>query len=246
MPRKIILQYLGRRFDSTDKSHIQQSMKLKIIITGATGMVGEGVLLECLKNPQVEKVLMVNRNHFALQHHKLQELIVPDFMKLEAVKDQLSGYNASFFCAGISSIGMKEDDYRRVTYDVTMNFAKTLSAINPDMTFIYVSGAHTDSTEKGSLMWARVKGKTENDLMKLPFKNVFAFRPGFMKPFPEQKNLPSWFKIIGWLFPLVKAISSNRVSTMQQVGRAMIAVSLNGYSKKILEISDINSVGTQG
>jgi nucleoside-diphosphate-sugar epimerase len=221
-------------------------MKLRVIITGATGMVGEGVLLECLLNPQVEKVLIVNRKHYDLQHPKLQELIVPDFMKLDAVKDQLKGYDACFFCAGISSVGMKEEDFRRVTYDVTLNFARTLSDINPNMTFIYVSGAGTDSSEQGRLMWARVKGKTENDLMKLPFKNVFPFRPGFMKPFPEQKNLPSWFKFLGWLFPIVKALSSNSVSTMQQVGRAMIAVSLNGYSKKILEISDINSVSNQG
>lgn len=217
-------------------------MKLKIIITGATGMVGEGVLLECLQNPQVEKVLIVNRKHLDLANPKLHELIVPDFMNLDSVRDQLAGYDACFFCAGISSVGMKEEEYRRITYDVTLNFARTLSKVNQNMTFIYVSGASTDSTETSRMMWARVKGKTENDLLKLPLK-AFNFRPGFMKPFPQQKNLPSWFKFFGWLFPIVKAVSPNSVSTMQQVGRAMIAVSLNGCPKKILEISDINAAG---
>jgi nucleoside-diphosphate-sugar epimerase len=217
-------------------------MKIKVIITGATGMVGEGVLLECLQHPDVEKVLMINRKHFDLQHPKLDELIVPDFLDLKHVKHALNGYDACFFCAGISSVGMKEDAYRKITYDVTLNVARTLSDVNPNMVFIYVSGAQTDSSEKGRLMWARVKGKTENDLMKLPFKKVYNFRPGFMKPFPEQKNINPYYKYIGWLFPVLKTIAPNTVSTMRQVGRAMIQSVIKGYPKDILEIKDINSL----
>src|ERR1700754_361161 len=147
-------------------------MAITVILTGATGMVGEGVLLECLENPEVAQVLIVNRKPSLRKHPKLKELIVPDFMKLDQYNDQLKGYDACFFCAGISSIGMKEAAYSHITYDITLNFAQKLLALNPAMTFNYVSGSHTDSSEKGKVMWARVKGKTENALMKLPFKKV--------------------------------------------------------------------------
>jgi uncharacterized protein YbjT (DUF2867 family) len=217
-------------------------MKIKLIITGATGMVGEGVLLTCLEHPDVEKVLMLNRRPFNLKHAKLEELIVPDLSNIESVKDRLRGYDGCFFCAGISSVGLKEDEYRRITYYLTLSFAQTLVSVAPNMTFIYVSGASTDSTEKGMMMWARVKGKTENDLQKLPFKNVYSFRPGFMKIFPGQQNVNPYYKYIAWLFPIVKALAPNTVSTMQQVGRAMIHCVRIGYSKHILEIKDINAV----
>src|SRR3954469_14273955 len=157
--------------------------KIKVIVTGATGMVGEGVLLECLKNEKVSEELMINRRHFELKHPKLKELIVPDFFKIEAHKEQLVGYDGCFFCAGISSVGMKEDMYTKITYDTTLQFAHVMARLNPGMVFTYVSGQSTDSSEKGKLMWARVKGRTENDLMKLPFKGEYNFRPGLMVHF---------------------------------------------------------------
>lgn len=218
-------------------------MEIKVIITGVTGMVGEGVMLECLEHPSVKEVLMVNRKHYDLKHPKLKELIVPDFLKLDGFADQLTGYNACFFCAGVSSLGMKEAEYTRITYDTTLNFAKTVASLNPGMVFTYVSGAMTDSTEKGSLMWARVKGRTENDLMKLPFKGAYNFRPGFMKPTPGQKSLKPIYKFIGLLYPLFYLFMRNQILTLQQVGRAMINSVLKGYDKQVLEVKDIKVLG---
>lgn len=212
---------------------------MKVIITGATGMVGEGVLLECLENPAVTKILMVNRKPSPLEHPKLQELIVPDFMKLQQHAESLGGYDACFYCAGISSVGMNEADYTHITYDTTLAFAQVLAAINPEMVFTFVSGGHTDSSEKGRIMWARVKGKTENALMKLPFKAEYNFRPGFMKPFKQQKNIKTFFKIIIPLFPILFPKQS---LTMKQIGQAMINAVQQGYPKAILEIADIKEL----
>lgn len=217
--------------------------KIRAIVTGTTGMVGEGVLFECLENQDVESVLVINRRPLGMDHPKLKEIIHRDFYDLTAIEGQLKGYNACYFCLGTSSVGMKEPEYRRITYDLTMHVAEVLSRQNPDMTFCYVSGAGTDSTEKGNVMWARVKGKTENDLRKLPFNQVFAFRPGFMKATEGQKNLPSWYKYLGWLYPIVKAIFPNGASTLTQVGGAMINVTKYGYDKGILEVKDINLLG---
>ncbi len=209
---------------------------IKIIITGATGMVGEGVLFECLQNPKVFEVLIVSRRHYELQHSKLKELIVPDFFQLNKFSENIKGYDACFFCAGVSSIGMKEDKYTHLTYDTTLAFAKALLEVNSNMVFTYVSGTHTDSSEKGKRMWARVKGKTENDLMKLPFKAEYNFRPGVMLPFEGQKNWKAMYKFIVKIF---KLFSAKNVLTMQEVGRAMINAATIGYNKNILEISDI-------
>ncbi len=209
---------------------------IKVIITGATGMVGEGVLFECLQNPTVSEVLIVNRRHYEMQHPKLKELIVPDFFQLNKFAENIKGYDACFFCAGVSSVGMKEDKYTQLTYDTTLAFAKALLEVNSNMVFTYVSGAQTDSSEKGRMMWARLKGKTENDLAKLPFKAEYNFRPGIMQPFPDQKN---WKAIVKFLVKMVKVISPKSVLTMQEVGRAMINAATVGYSKNVLEISDI-------
>lgn len=214
--------------------------KFSAMITGATGMVGEGVLLECLEHPAVERVLIVNRKPYPMKHPKLEECIIPDFMELDAFTSQLKGYDACFYCAGISSAGMKEADYAHITYDITMNFARTVAKLNPRMTFVFVSGAHTDSTEKGRVMWARVKGKTENALMKLPFKRVFNFRPGFMRPTKGQRNVKGFYRMIGKLYPLLQALMPNQVSTMSDVGRAMIHSVLRGCQKQKLEVRDIN------
>jgi hypothetical protein len=219
--------------------------KLAVIITGATGMVGEGVLLECLSHPEVERVLLVSRKAYGLTHPKVKECIIPDFLDLDAFTSQLTGYNACFYCAGISSSGMSEADYTRITYDITLHFAQKLASLNPGMTFVYISGSLTDSTEKGRLMWARVKGRTENALTRLGFRNVYNFRPGFMKPTPGQHNIKWYYKIIGWLYPVMRLLLPAQVSTMHQVGRAMINSVLKGYPKQTLQIKDINALGEQ-
>jgi uncharacterized protein YbjT (DUF2867 family) len=216
--------------------------KLKVIITGATGMVGEGVLLECLEHPAIEQVLMVNRRPYSAKHPKLKECLVPDFMNLEGFNNQLTGYDACFYCAGVSSAGMSEKEYSHIIYDITTNFAQTLASLNPKMIFVYVSGSLTDSSEKGRVMWARVKGKTENALMRLGFQKVYNFRPGFMRPTPGQHNIKSYYKVIGWMYPLVRVLLPNQVSTMSDVGLAMINCVLKGYPKQVLEIRDINSL----
>ncbi|MGA2823692.1 MAG: NAD-dependent epimerase/dehydratase family protein [Bacteroidales bacterium] len=215
------------------------SITIKAILTGATGMVGEGVLHECLFHPYVESVLVINRKSCGVMHPKVREIIVADFFNLSAIESQLSGCNACFFCAGVSSLGMKEPEYTKVTYDLTMNFAQTLSRINPDMTFCYVSGAGTDSTEKGRIMWARVKGRTENNLMKLPFKDVYAFRPVFMLPTKGLMNALPFYKYISWLYPLVHPIFPNYFGTLKNVGLAMINCVVYGSNKKVLEAKDI-------
>jgi nucleoside-diphosphate-sugar epimerase len=212
---------------------------IKVIITGATGMVGEGVLFECLQNPTVSEVLIINRRHYDMQHPKLKELIVPDFFQLNQFAENVKGYDACFFCAGVSSVGMKEDKYTRITYDTTMAFAKALQAMNSNMVFTYVSGSHTDSSEKGKLMWARVKGRTENDLMKLPFKAEYNFRPGAMLPFAGQKN---WKSVYKFIVKIIKAVSPKNVLTMQEVGQAMINAVTVGYQKNVLEIADIKQL----
>lgn len=213
--------------------------KIKVIITGTTGMVGEGVLLECLANEKVESVLIVNRRHYDLSHPKLQELLVPDFMKLENYTTQLSGYDACFFCAGVTSIGKKKPEYTQLTYDLTLYFAKAVLQANPGMVFTYVSGRSTDSSEKGSMMWARVKGKTENDLNKLPFKAEYNFRPGFMEPVAGQKNVKGIFYFFAWFYPKLFPGSS---LTLNEVGKAMINAVLKGYSKSVLEVKDIKAL----
>lgn len=217
-------------------------MEIKAIITGVTGMVGEGVLFECLEHADVTEVLIVNRRHYDLEHSKLKELIVPNFLNLEDFEKQLAGYNACFYCAGVSSIGLSESEYTNFTYDTTMHFASTLARLNADMTFDFVSGSGTDSSEKGRLMWARVKGKTENDLMKLPFKAVYCFRPGLMKPIPGQKNIKPILKLAGVLYPVVNLLFPGIASTLAEVGQAMINSVLKGYSKKVLEVRDIKAL----
>lgn len=212
---------------------------LKIILTGATGFVGEGVLLECLNNPGVAEILMVNRKHSDLQHQKLKELIVSDFLDLDNVKEQLTGFDACFFCAGISSAGMNEEKYTRITYDTALYFAKVLVTLNPEMTFNFISGSHTDSSEKGRAMWARVKGKTENALMKLPFKAEYNFRPGAMIPTEGQKNAKPVYK---FLVKIIEFLSPKHAVTMPELGRSMINAAIGGYSKQILEIADIKDL----
>lgn len=214
-------------------------MKIKAIVTGATGMVGEGVMHECLLHPDVEEVLIINRKPSGFSHPKLKEIIHTDFFDLSAIEDQLVGYNACYFCLGVSSIGMNEDDYTKMTHTLTMHVANTLCRLNKDMAFCYVSGAATDSTEKGKVMWARVKGKTENDLSKLPFKEVYNFRPGYMHPTPGLKNTLTYYKYMSWMYPFLKLVFAKHVSTLKELGLAMIHATTLGYNKQIIEVPDI-------
>jgi hypothetical protein len=214
-------------------------MKIKVIITGATGMVGEGVLSECLAHRDVEKILVINRRTCGVTNPKILEILHNDFYDLAPIADQLKGYNACFFCIGVSSVGLKEEEYYSHTYTLTMNCAELLARQNPDMTFCYISGAGTDSTEKGRINWARVKGKTENDLMKLPFKKVFACRPGFMLPSREAKNVPGYFGVFRFLYPVLRLLFPKYVSTLKEVGLAMINSVIYGHGNSILEVRDL-------
>lgn len=214
-------------------------MSIRAIVTGATGMVGEGVLHECLQDVRVEQVLSVSRKPCGVVHPKLRELIVPNFYDLSGEADQLAGYNACFFCLGVSSIGVSEIDFYKLTHTLTLHMATLLSQQNPNMTFCYVSGAGTDSTEQGGSMWARVKGKTENDLMALPFKQVFNFRPGYIHPTPGLNNTKPYYKYLSWLYPVVSKLAPNLVITLRQLGRAMINTVGKGKQRRVLEVSDI-------
>lgn len=215
------------------------SSKIRTIITGVTGMVGEGVMHECLENKEVEAILVINRKPCGILHPKLKEIIHQDFFNFSTIEGQLSGYNACYFCLGVSSIGMKEPEYFKNTHTLTLHVAQILSKLNHDMTFCYVSGAGTDSTEKGKSMWARVKGKTENDIFALPFKQSFAFRPGYIHPTKGLKQVHNFYKYMTWMYPLLLKLFPNTVSTLKEVGLAMIAVSEKGYDKKIVEPNDI-------
>lgn len=225
--------------------NMQADNKLRVIVTGATGMVGEGVLQECLQNNNVEHVLVVGRKTCGIYHPKLKEITHSNFFDLSSIESQFSNYNACYFCLGVSSVGMKEDAYHELTYTLTMHFAQTVCKLNNDMTFCYISGSGTDSTEKGKLMWARVKGKTENDLMKLAFKKVYNFRPAIIKPTKGLKNTLSFYKYLGWLLPLIKLISPKYICSLKEIGDAMIAVSMNEYNKQILEVEDIIKLGNK-
>lgn len=216
-------------------------MKLNIILTGATGMVGEGVLHECLNHPDVESVLIVNRRSSGAKHPKLKEIIHKDFYNLTDIEKQLSGYNACFFCLGTTSVGKSEELYNKITYELTKTFADTLVKLNPEMTFCYISGTGTDTSEKGKPMWARIKGKTENYIIKL-FPKAYMFRPGLIIPTKGLKNTLTPYKIFAPLIPLVKLIFSGYVCSLREIGVAMINTVTKGYEKKILEVEDIKNL----
>ncbi|WP_185225775.1 NAD-dependent epimerase/dehydratase family protein [Chryseobacterium indologenes] len=212
---------------------------IKIILTGATGMVGEGVLMECLENPNVSEILSISRKPSGKTHPKLKEYIISDFLSMDFNDEAIKGYDACFFCAGVSSVGMNEEAYTRITYDTTIHFAGAVLNQNPEMIFNYVSGAHTDRTESGKVMWARVKGRTENALKKMNFKAVYNFRPGFMKPVEGQLNVKWFFKPFIWFFPVFLPSKS---LTLHEVGRAMINAVQKGYPTSTLEIRDIKNL----
>jgi uncharacterized protein YbjT (DUF2867 family) len=214
-------------------------------------MVGQGVLQECLSSHEVESVISIGRRATGQQHPKLREIAHQDFTDFSAIEGKLSGYDACFFCLGVSSLGMKEADYRRVTYDFALAAARTLARLNPKMTFIYVSGAGTDSSEHGGTMWARVKGRTENAIFQLPFQAAYAFRPAYIQPLNGIVAKTAWLRamyaVVGPLYPVWKALFPKYVTTTVQVGRAMIHVAREGAPKRVLENRDINEIcGEEG
>jgi uncharacterized protein YbjT (DUF2867 family) len=216
---------------------------MNVILFGATGMVGQGVLRECLLDPEVQHILSIVRTASGQQHPKLRELVHTNFFDYSDIESELKGYDACSFTLGVSSAGMDEARYRHLTYDLTLAAATTLARLNPQMTFIYVSGAGTDSSERGRTMWARVKGKTENDLLKLPFRAAYMFRPGFIQPLHGVRSKTRLYQAIytalGPLLPLIKSAFPKSITTTEQIGRAMLQVAKHGYPKPILEAKDI-------
>ena len=219
---------------------------MKVILFGATGMVGQGVLRECLLDADVESVLVVGRSPTGQRNAKLREIVHDDFLDYSAIETELKGYDACFFCLGVSSVGMNEERYRHLTYDITLAAAQALVRLNPQMVFVYVTGRGTDSSEKGSLMWARVKGKTENDLLKLPFKAAYMFRPAAIQPLHGIRSKTSWVQAIyvatAPLLSLLNRVAPKYMTTTEQVGRAMIKVARDGFVRPVLESEDINSL----
>jgi uncharacterized protein YbjT (DUF2867 family) len=217
---------------------------MKVILFGATGMVGQGVLRECLLDPGVASVLAVGRSPTGQRHAKLNEIVHDNFLDYSAIESQLTGCDACFFCLGVSSVGMDEERYRHLTYDITLAAARPLAKLNPRMVFVYVTGRGTDSTEQGRLMWARVKGKTENDLLKLPFRAAYMFRPAGIQPLHGIRSKTAWYQavyvIAAPLLTLLNRIAPKYMTTTEQVGRAMIKVARDGYPKPVLESEDIN------
>jgi uncharacterized protein YbjT (DUF2867 family) len=219
---------------------------MNVLIFGATGMVGQGVLRECLLDPDVQLVQTIGRSVTGLEHEKLREIVQQDMTSYASLDVQLSGCDACFFCLGVSSSGMKENEYERVTYGITMAAAEALSRLNPLMTFIYVSGAGTDSSEHGRIMWARVKGRTENALLRLPFKAAYMFRPGVIEPLHGVRSKTPAYRIgyalVGPLLPLLRRAFPNSILTTEQIGLAMLSVAKHGAQKRILESKDIRAV----
>lgn len=221
---------------------------IKVIITGATGMVGGGVLLECLDSPFVSEILLVTRSSIHVNHLKIKELLVNDFFDLTAIENELAGYDACFFCLGTTAVGKTKAEYSKITHDLTLHFANTVLKYNDKLTFCYVSGAGTSSSEKSLSMWAKVKGKTENELLRLPFKAVYLFRPGYIHPLRGTETKTKLYKIFYALlkpfYPVLK-LFPNSVTDTTKVGRAMINAALYGYPKNHLETKDINTLANK-
>jgi uncharacterized protein YbjT (DUF2867 family) len=218
---------------------------MNVLLFGASGMVGQGVLRECLLDADVQLVQTVGRNATSARDPKLREIVHQDLLNYEPIEAHLSNFGACFFCLGVSSSGMKEADYERVTYGITLAAAETLCRLNPQMTFIYVSGAGTDSSERGRTMWARIKGKTENALLRLPFAAAYMFRPGIIQPAYGAKSKTTAYRVFYALakplLPLLRLAFPNQVLTTQQIGRAMLKVTRSGYPRKVLESKDIRA-----
>ncbi|MFX3635931.1 MAG: NAD-dependent epimerase/dehydratase family protein [Candidatus Pristimantibacillus sp.] len=224
------------------KTDDQVDKKISVIITGATGMVGEGVLHECLIHPDVERILLINRRPCGLSHPKLKEIVQADLFDLSSVESQLSDYQACFYCLGVSSVGMSEAEYSRITYDLTLYVAGLLSRLNPEMVFCYVTGEGTDQTEQGKSMWARVKGRTENHLLQLPFKRAYMFRPGYIHPIKGLNNAHRYYAVLSWIYPILRRLMPKYVISLSELGRAMITLVNEGYEASILTSKDMEEI----
>ncbi|MCE1188764.1 MAG: epimerase [Ignavibacteria bacterium] len=215
---------------------------IRAIITGSTGMVGEGVLHVCLNDKRVEKILLINRKSLGIVHPKVKELVINSYEALSEHKDEFNGYNACYHCMGVTSVGKTEQQYSYITYDLTMLLGRLLSSISNDMVFCYVTGAGTDNTGSGKSMWARIKGKTENELLKLPFNAAYMFRPAYIQPIKGLKNTYKFYKILIPLYPIIQKLMPNYTCSLEEIGKAMINVTSTPYTTNILECSDIRQV----
>lgn len=215
---------------------------MKVLVTGSTGMVGEGVLQVCLQHPAVEKVIALNRRSVGFSHPKLTEIILPDFHQLKTVEAQLKGLDACYHCMGVSSIGTDETTYKDITHTLSILLGETMSRLNPGSVFCYLSGAGTDATETSKLSWARLKGRTENDLSKMPFKGFYRYRPGFIKPLPGATHVQAFYKYVNWFFPIGKSLFPDGFSTIQEIGLSMIRVTLKEEAQKTLAGKDIRRI----
>lgn len=222
---------------------------MKILVFGATGMVGQGVLRECLEAQDVTGVVAVGRTPTGIAHERLSEVVAPDLFTLDAQSDKLANFDACFFCLGVSSLGMKEPEYTRITYELTLSIARLLLRLNPQMVFVYVSGAGTDSTEHGKLMWARVKGRTENALIALGFKGAYMFRPGIIQPMHAVRSKTAAYRVTydlaRPLFVFIRAFWPRAIVTTEEVGRGMLGVVRRGYPRAVLEVRDIQDAARQ-
>ncbi|MBO7746791.1 NAD-dependent epimerase/dehydratase family protein [Paenibacillus sp. MWE-103] len=219
---------------------------MRVIVTGATGMVGEGVLHECLLHPDVERVLVVGRRPCGVKHGKLKEIVHADLYDLSPVASELAGYDACYYCLGVSSVGMSEADYARVTHDLTLHAAELLARLNPGLVFCYVTGTGTDSSERGRSMWARVKGRTENALLRLPFKRAYMFRPGYIHPTKGLKNTHKYYRAFMWLYPVLRLLMPGGVVTLRELGLAMIRAARADFGPAILGSREIRELARQG
>ena len=219
---------------------------MKVVLFGATGMVGSGVLTECRADSRIRSVLAIGRSPSGVDHQKVRELIRSDFFNYEDIRGELIGVNACFFCLGVSSVGMDEATYHRLTYELTIAAARALAEYSPGLTFCYVSGEGTDTSERGRQMWARVKGKTENELLRMPHLNAYMFRPGYIHPLKGVRSktrvYQAFYSVMGPFYPVLQKLFPTHVTTTENVGRAMIEVSMQGYGKRILENDDINGL----
>jgi uncharacterized protein YbjT (DUF2867 family) len=242
----LALQYPVTASHDQKLARTEKRIPMKVILFGATGMVGQGVLRECLLDSDVEFVLTVVRSPTGQQHAKLREIVHQDFFDFSSIEQDLSGYDVCFFCLGVSSAGMSEEQYRRLTYDLTLAVAQTLVRLDPGMTFLYISGAGTDTSERGRSMWARVKGQTENALLRLPFRAAFMLRPGYIQPLRGIRSKTKFYRVfyaaVAPLYPLWEFLLPKYVTTTERVARAMLAIAKNGYPKRILENSDIKAI----
>ena len=219
---------------------------MKVILFGATGMVGQGALRECLLDPDVTEILVIGRSAIGRTHAKIREILHKDLYDLSPIAPQLAGYDACFFCLGVSSVGMSEADYTKITHDLTLAVARVLAQQNPQMVFLYVSGTGTDSTERGKSMWARVKGRTENELLREPFRAAYMLRPAYIQPLHGVKSktalYSAFYVVLSWLYPILRLVARKYVVTTEDLGRAMIQIAKSGAPKRVLENSDIEAL----